>query len=79
MSYKQTVSSSTFPVLKIKFSLVIYSMHSGVFTSIPNSQFIPTSLPFPVDVHMFALYVSLYFWFANRFIYIIFLDFTYMH
>ena len=58
MSYKQTVSSFTFPVLNSRFSLVIYCMHSTVFMSIPVSQFIPTSLPFPFDVHMFALYVS---------------------
>ena len=39
-----------FPVLYSRFSLVIYFIHSSVYMSIPNSQFIHPS--FPLDIHM---------------------------
>ena len=38
------------------FSLVIYFIHSRVYTFIPISQFIPPHFS-PVGVHMFVLYV----------------------
>ena len=46
---------------------------SGMFMSVPISQFIPASL-YPLGVHVFLLYVCISFCFVNKFICIIFLD-----
>ena len=64
-----------FPVLHSRFSLVIYFIPSinSECMSIPISQFMPP-LFFPLDSHIFILYVCLHFCFANRIIYNIFLD-----
>ena len=57
-----------------RFSLVTYFTHSLVSLSIPISQFIP---PFPLGVYtFFSLCLCLYFCFANKIIYTIFLDST---
>ena len=57
-----------FRVLCSELSLVIYFIH------IPVSQ----SIPSPLAIHTFVLCVCVYFYFANEFIYTIFLDSTYM-
>ena len=67
------------PVRCSRFSLVIYFVCgiSSVYMSIqsPNSSY-----PFfPPGIHIFDLYMCLYFSFANKIIYNIFLDSTYMH
>ena len=73
------------PVLYIKFSLVIYFIHSSIYMSIPISQFI-TFLS-PLGVHMFVLYICvstsasqigsfvLFFWIPRMFINIWYLFF----
>ena len=43
-----------FPVLYSRFPLVIHFIHSSVYMSIPNSQFIPPSLPSLVSLHLFS-------------------------
>jgi len=58
------------------FSLVIYFIHSRVYTFIPISQFIPPHFS-PVGVHMFVLYVHVSISaLQKRPIYVIFLDST---
>ena len=49
---------------------------NSVYMSVPISHFLP--VPSPLGVHMFVLYICLYFCFANEIIYTIFLDFIYM-
>ena len=68
-----------FPVLFSRFSLVIYFIHSinSVYTSIPVSQFIPPTT-FPLDQYVCFLHLHLYFCFANKIIYAIFVDSIYM-
>ena len=57
-----------------------YFIHSidRVYMSIPSSQFLPPPA-FPLVNHIFVLCLCPYFCFANRIIYTIFLDPTYMH
>ena len=61
-----------FPVLYSRFSLVTYFIDSTPIST-PVSQFMP-----PPGVHMFVLYV-LSLSYANKIIYVIFLDSTYMY
>ena len=51
---------------------------SNVYMSVPISQFIPPPLP-PWNPQVCSLYLCLYFCFANKIVFIIFLDSTYMH
>ena len=66
-------------MLYSRFSLVIYFIHhiNSVYMSVPISQFIPSPLPLLVSIHLFSKSVSL-FLLANKIIYTIFLDSTYM-
>ena len=77
MSFQVTTENwAEFPVLYGRFSLLIYFIHGSVYTSVPISQFIPPLFPswYP---YIFSLRFYLYFCFANNFIHIVFLDFTY--
>ena len=67
-----------FYFLYSSFSLVIHFTCSinSVYMSI--SQFIPPPHP-PWYPYVCSLHLCLYFCFANRFVYTIFLDFTYMY
>ena len=60
-----------FPELYSRVSLVTY------FMSIPISQFMPPTSS-PLGVHVYSLHLCLYFCFANKIIYTIFLYSTYM-
>ena len=64
--------SVEFPVLYRRFLLVIFFFINSVNVSIPISQLIPSSLPLLVC----SLCLCLYFCFANKIIYNIFLDST---
>ena len=45
-----------------------------------QSQYPNSSYPsFPLGIHIFVLYVTVYFCFANKIINAIFLDYTYIH
>ena len=55
--------------------LVIYFIYSSVYMSVPVSQFIPLHLTPVISLSLFSISGSLLF--ANKFIYIIFLDSTY--
>ena len=58
----------------------MYFIHniSSVYKSTSISQSIP-SLPSPLGSHVCSVHLCLYFCFANKVIYTIFLDSTYMH
>ena len=58
-----------------RVSLVIHFIHCNVYMSIPVSQFIPPLFP-PWYPNICFLYLCLYFCFASKFIYTIFLDST---
>ena len=58
------------------FLLLMYFIHISVYMTVPISQFITPPPAFPLGVHMFVLYIRLYFCLANWFICTIFLDFT---
>ena len=67
-----------------RYLLVINFIHISVYMSIPISQFIPPPHPpppllSPLGVHMYVLYICVYFCLANWFFCTIFLDSTYMH
>ena len=67
-----------FPVLYIRFSLVIYFIHISVYMSVTISQFFPLP-PFPAWCpYISSLHLCLYFCLANWFICTFFLDSTYM-
>ena len=64
-----------FSVLCIRFSLVIYFMHSSVYMSITFFQFTPSPIS-PWYPYVCSLCVCLYFCFANQIISTIFLHST---
>ena len=74
--FRSSQSIEKLPVLDNRFSLVIYFIHSSVYMLIPISQFIPPSFS-PWYPYIYSLYLCLYFCFANKFIWTIFLDSTY--
>ena len=57
--YVTTEHGAEFPVWCSGFSLVISFIHSGVYMSIPISQFIHPPL-FPLGIHMFVFYVCVF-------------------
>ena len=61
----------TVPCAIERISLVIYSMHSGGYMSIPVSQCIPPPFP-PWSPYICSLCLCLYFCFANKVIYTIY-------
>ena len=62
-----------FPVLYCKFSLVIYFISRCAYMPIPASQFIPVAFAFWCP-YVYSL--CLYFCFANKIAYAVFLDYT---
>ena len=70
--HTKCVILTEFPVLYSRFSLVIYSM----YMLIPVSQFIPPLIPTLVSIYLFS--TSVYFCFANKDIYTIFLNSIYI-
>ena len=60
-----------------RVSLVVYSMHGGGYMSVPVSQCIPPPFP-PWSPYICSLCLCVYFCFANKIIYTMFLDCTYV-
>ena len=69
------VMSLLFNMLYIRFSLFIYLIHSGVYMSVPISQFIPTPLS-PWTPYVCSVNLCLYFFCANSSICTALLDST---
>ena len=69
----RSLQNFEFPVLYNRFSLLTYFIHSSVYMSTPISQFIPPLFP-PWYSYACTLQLCLYFCFANKLIYTIFLD-----
>ena len=70
-----------FPALYCRFSLIIYFMYSinSFYRSIPISQFLVAS-SFPLWYpYICSLYLCLYFYFADKIIYTIFIDSVYIY
>jgi len=72
----RSLQNFEFPVLYNRFSLLPYFIQSSVYMSTPISQFIPPLFPAWYS-YTCTLQLCLYFCFANKFIYTIFLDSTY--
>ena len=54
-------------------------LYIAVYMYVNPSLPVHPTLSFPIGIHMFALYICLYFCFASKILCAIFLAYTYMH